>query len=177
MATMDARQVLDCVSKAKADFGVKCGKYAGAVMVEVLRAAIRDAGYNVSPRDSFIRGVPLEVDLLVARPSVEPRFGCLYEPSDVLVAIEIKNSGSFTESGIETTRANFEKIRQVSAGIRCCYVTLTERETYKWRVTSENLGHPYCAFTIFWHKGSKNIEYQETGDWNEFLDWLARERP
>ena len=171
---MDAKQMLDCVTRAKGDFGPKCGKYAGAVTVEVLREAIRDAGHNVSPRDSFIRGVPIEVDLLVVRPGVEPQFGCLYEPSNVLVAIEIKNSGSFTKSGIETTRANFEKIAKANAEIRCCYVTLTERETYKWRVTNENLGHPYRTFTIFWHRDSKNINPQDTGDWRNFFDLLSK---
>jgi hypothetical protein len=171
---MDAKQILDRVREAKDGFGAKWPKkYSGAVTVEVIGEALRDAGYNVSPRDSFIRGIPIEVDLLVVRPGVEPQFGCLYEPSDVLVAIEIKNSGSFTKSCIETTRNNFKKITKANAEIRCCYVTLTERETYKWRVTNDNLGHPYRAFTIFWHRGSKNIDYQDTGDWQKFLDKLA----
>jgi hypothetical protein len=170
---MNAEQILDRVMRAKGEFGAKCGKYAGAITVEVLREAIQDAGHHVSPRDSFIRRVPIEVDLLVVRPDAQPELTCLYEPSDVLVAIEVKNSGSFTKSGIETTRANFEKIAR--AEIECCYVTLAERIRYKWAVTTANVGHP--AFTLFTHTGSQNINYQETGDWRKFLDWLAKVKP
>lgn len=165
--------MLECIDSAKREFGRKCGKYAGAVTVEVIRGAIRDTGYHVSPRDSFIRGVPIEIDLLVVRPGVEPHFGCLYEPSDVLVAFEIKNSGSYGKSGVETIRANFEEIRKANASIRCCYVTLTERETYKWRVSNDNLGYPYRAFTMLWHKDSKNIDIRDTGDWQNLIEWLG----
>ena len=168
---MDAKQILDHVMRAKSDFGTKCGKYTGAVTVEVLREALRDAGHNVSPRDSFIRGVPIEVDLLVVRPGVQPQDCCLYDPRDVLVAIEIKYTGSFGESGITRLKASFQKIANANAKIRCCYLTLMERQTYKWRVTTENLG--YSAFTLFWHTGSKNVEYEETADWQQFLDWLV----
>ena len=130
---MEAKQILDSVRAAKDDFGLKCGKYAGAVTIEVFRKAIRDAGHNVSSRDTYIRGIPIEVDLLLVRPGAEPQCECLYEPCDVLVAVEIKNSGVFTKSGIETIRSNFEKITEANTEIRCCYVTLEERETYKWR--------------------------------------------
>ncbi len=171
---MEAKQILDSVRAAKDDFGLKCGKCAGAVTIEVLREAIKDAGCNVSPRDSFIRGVPIEFDLLVVRPGVAPRFGCLYQPSDVLVAFEIKNSGSFGKSAVESIRANFEKIAKVNdkmnVKIECCYITLAEGERYKWAVKTETLGYP--AFTLFTHirwGGADN----ETGEWRKLLDWLG----
>jgi hypothetical protein len=167
--TMDAKQILDRVTKAKTDFGPRCDKYAGAVTVELLREAIRTAGHNVSPRDSFIRRVPIEVDLLVVRPGVEPQFGCLYEPSDVLVAVEIKKSGNF--GGTERIRQNFERVAAVNAEIKCCYLTLTEQKGHKWAVTTENLGYP--AFTLFWDTGSKKIPDEGKEHWREFLDWLA----
>jgi hypothetical protein len=171
---MEAKQILDSVRAAKVEFGPKCGKYAGAVTIEVLRKAIKDAGYNVSPRDSFICGVPIEFDLLVVRPGVAPRFGCLYQPGEVVVAFEIKNSGSFGKSAVESIKANFEKLAEVNDNlnvkIECCYITLSEGKRYKWAVKTETLGYP--AFTLSTHMrwgGPDN----ETGEWRKLLDWLG----
>ena len=167
----DPRELLDHIIAAKEQFGPKCGKYAGAVTVEVFRGALMSIGHSVSPRDSFIRGIPIEVDMLIVRPDASPQHNCLYEPSDVLAAVEVKNYGSFGDATIAATKANFDRIRG-ETGVRCCYVTLAERRGFKWAITSENIGYP--AFTLFTHTGSKNVQYHETGDWTRFIAWMAR---
>jgi hypothetical protein len=163
--------LLNQIITAKEQFGPKCGKYAGAVTVEVFRCALMNNGYSVSPRDSFVRGIPIEVDMLIVRPDAAPQHNCLYQPPDVLAAVEVKNYGSFGDSTIAATKANFDRITGAT-GIRCCYVSLAERRRYKWAITSENIGYP--AFTIFTHTGSKDIRYHDTGDWQRFLTWLAK---
>ena len=166
------RELLERILAAQESFGPKrCGKFSGAVTVEVLRAGLRQAGFAVSNRDVFIRGVAIEVDLLLVRPGSDLSGRVLYEPTDVLVALEIKNVGSFGQATIDKVRADFSRISAACPAALCAYVTLAERESYKWAVTEGNLGHP--AFTLFWlnHSGRQR-HYQSTGDWPRLLGVL-----
>jgi hypothetical protein len=160
---MDDITLLDQINRAKEDFGIKCSKYAGAITVEFVSRALRGHGISASPRDVFIKGVPIEIDLLIPRAGTSPENGILYRPKDVLIALEIKNSGAFGEETIRRIRKNFMTIQQHNEQIRCFYVTLAERKGYKWAVTEDNLGFP--AYTLFWHSGSsKNRKYEPSGD-------------
>ena len=49
-------------------FGVKCSKFTGALTIEVLRLHLKRNGIPVSRRDVFIKGVGIEVDLIIPRP-------------------------------------------------------------------------------------------------------------
>ena len=106
------QEVLERVSSAKERFGPKlCGKFSGAVTVEEISAGLCEAGLPVSDRDVFIRGVQIEIDLLVVRPGIETLRRLLYEPAKVLPALEIKNIGSFGQ-------ATIDKIRSVSSSLK-----------------------------------------------------------
>lgn len=163
--------LLDSVSKAKQAFGTKCSKFLGSVTVELLRMALFDSGINVSARDVFIRGVPIEIDLIVSKPDVSPFAGLLYEPSDVLAAFEVKNTGLFGESSLKSIRRAFSLIKKAQSDIYCVYVTLAERKNYKWAANKDNLG--VDVFTLFWHNGSeKHRRYESTGDWYRLIKKL-----
>jgi hypothetical protein len=169
---MTEHEILAIVNNAKRKFGTKCGKYAGAVCAESIRAALRQHGVAASSRDVFIDGVPIEIDLVVPRPRAVAEHGLLYQPEDVLVAIEIKNSGSFGNATIETTSRTFATIRRKDSRISCVYVTLAERKGFRFAVTNENVGA--SAFTLFEHNGaSKNREYKATGDWGRLIAHLS----
>lgn len=130
----------------KADFGAKCSKFAGAVSVEFLRKALRRHGIPVSQRDVFIRGVPIEIDLLIPRPGSAAELDLLWDPANVLVAIEVKNSGMFGADGVARLRNSFAAIKAKCPQITCLYITYEERRNHKWAVTPSKLGDP--AFTI-----------------------------
>jgi len=150
-------------------------KFSGALMVEVLKSHLERNGLSVSNRDVFINGVDSEIDLLIIQKDANPQYGLIYEPDDVIAAFEIKRRGSFGEKGISTIRTTFEKIRSKNGDVFCCYITLLERENYKWRITSEKLGYP--AYTFFFYKGEdeqSKFTTEECGDWNEFLDELKK---
>jgi hypothetical protein len=166
---MKDTEILETVEAAKRDFGQKCGKYSGAVTVEIIRHALQEEGISVSARDVFIRGVPIELDLVIPRKGVSPQDDLLYESSQVLVAIEVKNSGSFGEKTIQTVERNAAVLRAANPQIAFCYLTLSEREGYPWALTEKNA--PCKTYTLFWHKGSgaRKIE-TSTGDWQRFLD-------
>jgi len=165
---MDDVTLLDQINRAKEDFGIKCSKHAGAITVEFIRLALSEHGISASPRDVFIKGVPIEIDLLIPRADTSPENGILYRPEDVLIALEIKNSGAFGEGTIRRTKKIFMTIRQHNEQIGCFYVTLAEREGYKWAITNDNLGFP--AYTLFWHSGSsKNRRYEPSGDWQRLI--------
>ena len=166
---MTDRDILEAAEQAKQEFGAKCRKFSGTVTVELIRRALQEAGVAVSARDVFIRGIPIEIDLIIPKKDAIPLHGLVYDPADVLAAVEVKHHGSFGSETIEKLRANFAMVKQANPRIRCCYLTLIERETYKWRVTSENCGGE--AYAMFWYKTlHKQADYDSTGDWDRFVN-------
>lgn len=170
---MDDRHLLDQIIAAKKHFGVKCSKYASAVTIEWLRHALGEHGIGSSPRSVFIRGVPAEIDLLIPKSGTAPENGLLYHPEDVLVAMAVKNSGSFGDSTINDVQRSFRLVQECNPHIRCLYVTLSERTGYKWAVSDANVGAP--TYTLFWHAGSeRNRLYEPTGEWECLIADLKR---
>lgn len=143
------QEIVKSVRKAKEDFGPDYPKkFGGAAAIEILRAALREEGIETSRCDVFIRGIPLEVDLIVPTKNAIPWFELLYEPQDVVVAIEVKKLGAFGEQGRDKIRDDFARLRK--SGVNCAYVTFEDRENYQWRPTEETLGFP--CFALAWHK-------------------------
>lgn len=161
------------ISNAKKNFGSRCRKFAGTITVEIIKGALEKHGILASPRDVFIKGLPIEIDLLVPKRDIAPEHGILYDPQDVLAVLEIKNYGSFGESTINTIKKSFQRINQLNKEIYCAYVTLTERKDYKWAISRENIGFP--SYTLFWHYGSgKNFKIEPSGDWEKLVDDINR---
>jgi hypothetical protein len=164
------RELLSLVQEARRDFGPKCQKLAGSITVELIGDFLSRLGIPVSARDVFIRGVPVELDLLVPGPMTTPRHKLIYEPSDVLAAFEVKNLGAFP-GALASIRRSFDLIRSANPGIYCAYITLSERKNYKWKATAENLGAD--VYTLFWHNSSiKNRRFDPTGDWDKLISKL-----
>jgi hypothetical protein len=172
MKTPDCeRELLLQVQEARLAFGAEYNKLAGSVTVEVLRSFLLKLGVPVSARDVFIRGVPVEIDLLIPSPTATPRHELIYEPSDVRAAFEVKNRGAFPGATAKI-RQSFDLIRSSSPSIYCAYITLSERKTFKEQATAENLGAD--VYTLFWHKGSnKNRRYDPTEDWGRLTKKLT----
>jgi hypothetical protein len=156
----------------KREFGRSGSKFSGAITVEVIREALQNEGIPVSPRDVFIKGVPIEIDLLIPSPSATQQSKLLYAPEGVLAVLEIKNAGSFGEKTITTTRDNFKRIKQIAAQALCCYVALAERRNFKDAVKDENIS-PFRAYTLFEHDNSGK-KYEPSGDWQKLLADLKR---
>jgi len=100
------QNILNEINLAKNTFGVKCKKFTGSLTVEIIKDALSSTissnKIEISPRDVFIRGVPLEIDFLIAKKEAIAQNNLLYEPSDVLLVFEIKNLGSFGEETINS---------------------------------------------------------------------------
>jgi hypothetical protein len=165
---MKDTKILEGIEAAKGQFGCKCGKYSGALTVELAKSRLQLEGIRVSLRDVFIRGVPIEIDLIIPKKRAWKGEQLSYEPCDVLAVVEIKNAGSFGDSTIQRVRRNFTRIKAMNPEIWCCYLTLSERRGFRWAVTNENCGGE--AYTMFWHSESGKKRLQEsTGDWDRFL--------
>jgi len=105
---MDAEELLKEIEKAQETFGKgRYAKFSGAVTIELIRKALLSHGINTSYRDVFIKGIPLEIDLLIALPGTIPEHALLYKPEDVLVVFEIKNAGSFGDENINRIKSNY----------------------------------------------------------------------
>jgi hypothetical protein len=182
---MELSHLLNTVQNYKESFGVKDNKYKGALSVELMRLVLEENGIITSGRDVFIKGIPLEIDLLVPGANAKPEYGLVYRPEDVIAALEIKSLGCWGEKALNSIREAFDLIRKSNARIGCAYVTLTELDPYKWAVNDENLG--YRAFTLARHtrehmkpgKWPPNPEAWHKlltpGEWDKLLDWLRKQ--
>lgn len=165
---MDEQEILKEIERAQEIFSKKrYAKFSGTVTVELFKSALSLNGIITSPRDVFIRGLPLEIDLLIARAGTEAKYSLLYEPKDVLLVFEIKNAGSFGDETINRIKNNYQKIKECNPKISCFYVTLYERDNFKWRITKENTG--FSPYTLFWYSSSGKNK-KPSGDWNKLID-------
>jgi hypothetical protein len=165
---MTEHEILNIINKSKKEFGPKCSKFTGALTVELIRKAFKEEGIPVSDRDVFIKGIPVEHDLIVPHSSSRPKNRILYDNKDVRIVLEIKSRGIFGETAINNIRNNFEKIKRLNNKIKCIYVTISDRKTYKWKATKHNINSP--AYTLFWHKGpEENMHFESTGDWARLI--------
>ena len=165
---MKEEKILETVSRATEEFGIKCKKFSGAITVELIREALLEEGFSVSERDVFINGIPIEVDLLIAQKDISPVNRIQYKPEDVLVVFEIKGRGTFGENSIKSIFNNFKIIKQNKESIHCIYVTLSDRKSYKWKATAKNINAP--VYTLFWNSGPENsMKFNPTGDWKRLI--------
>jgi hypothetical protein len=144
----------------------KCGKFAGAATVEIVKQALADEGLPTSVRDVFIKGLPVEWDIVVPRLSAQPLLnGLIYEPAQVACALEIKLSGLHGKEDALRISYNFERAKAL--GVSCTYITLGERQSYLHKACEKNLSFP--IFTITWHTANS---LTDTGDWGRLLTFL-----
>lgn len=169
---MDVEEIIGLTRTLKKNFGAKCPKFAGAVTTEILKTALEAERIDTSQRDVFVRGIPIEIDLLIPRRGRnKPEVGILYEPTQVAVALEVKNSGAFGSGAVEKIGETFRSLRK--QGIACAYVTFEERENHKWAASEERLGGFRC-FTLAWHKAT-NGPLKFTTDWRDFVAYLKEQ--
>jgi hypothetical protein len=167
---MNEIELLNAINEAKDEFAKSCdrgcGKYSGALTVQLIKQALNRHGIQTSERDVFIRGVPIEVDLLIPRNGVVPKYGILYEPEDVLLVFELKNKGVMCTADLERIANIFQKVRTANPDIRCIYLTLSE--WIKWKEGVKD-GDGFKAFALFWSHGSN---FDSTGMWQQALDYI-----
>ena len=165
---MDEQTILKRVNEAWENCG-KCPKYVGAFTVEMIREALQKHGFPVSARDVFIRGIPIEFDLLVPREGTSCLDGILYEPEDVIAVLEIKSSGVFDYDSKNRIEKCFKEVRNKNQNIFCAYVTLSERQSFHEKNFVEN----DWAYPLFWWRPLKGKDpYKKTGAWHELLSKL-----
>jgi len=167
--SVDEWAILDRVNDAWENWnecGGKCSKYFGALTVEVIRQALMENSVPVSARDVFIRGIPIEFDLLIPRHGATCLNSILYDPEDVIAVFEIKSSGLFDYNSKNRIEKCFEKVRQRNPKIFCGYVTLSERQSFHEKNFDEN----EWAYPLFWYRQLKGNElYESTGAWQKLL--------
>ena len=167
---MTGEEVVRQARNASKGFQLISRKFSGAMTAELIKRVLADEGIPTSARDVFIRGIPLEIDLIVPHSGPVPSLGLLYEPQQVAVALEIKKMGAFGEQMLNTIRRNFNMLRELK--VKCAYVTLEERKTYRHKATEENIGGFPC-FTLAWHTVMNGL-LEDTKDWDRLLTFLRQ---
>jgi len=164
---MKGEDVANRVWEVTEAFGSKCGKFGGAATVEIVRESLAKEGISTSVRDVFIKGIPTEIDLIVPRPDARPSVGgLLYEVTDVAAALEIKKSGLYGEKSLRAVRDHFNLLGR--KGVRCAYLSIEDRQTYRYRATPKNLGVP-SVYTLYWNLRS---DAHFTTDWEGLVGFL-----
>lgn len=165
---MLSKTMVEEARRATKEFGARCPKFVGAVTVEILREALRTEGLQTSRRDVFVRGIPIEIDLIIPRTASSPPWGLVYEAGQVAVAMEVKHSGSYGKGGLSKLKENSRSLSGI--GVAFVYVSFEDTQSYKWRPKPENLDGIPC-FTLAWHKKTGG-DFAPTGDWEKLLRFL-----
>jgi hypothetical protein len=79
-------------------------KVTGAIAVQILRQHLIQNGIPISHRDVFIKGIPIEFDLIVPKKEAESECGILNQPQDVAAVIEVKYSGIYSKESLEAIK-------------------------------------------------------------------------
>jgi hypothetical protein len=145
-------------------------KFTGAATIEALRRHLKQNDIPVSNRDVFIKGIPVEIDRLVPKPSIGSELDLVYRPQDVAAVLEVKYSGIYRGDVVSNLRDTFNRITDEYQHIRCVYVTMMERRGFKQAATTENLGYP--AYTLHWWSGTRE-QAEQTGDWEQLRQAIA----
>jgi hypothetical protein len=148
---------------------VYCQKFSGALTVELIRHHLLKHGIPVSQRDVFIKNIPIEIDLVIPRRGASAKHRLLYEPEDVVAALEIKYRGAVGAKTLQTTHQNFKRITRDYKHIQCIYIAAIENVTYKHAVRSVSLGFP--AYTLVWYHDQK---YTASTDWTRLIEQLSK---
>lgn len=150
-------------------------KFLVQLFINIVKAELDKLNITTSSPNVFINGVKHEIDLLILKKDTIAKL--IYEPSDVLAAIELKSFGVMGDK-VENIKQVFMSINKLNTRVYCCYITLRDRTNYKYQITEKNLG--YDAFCLFRknssrHYTSENIRefHQATGDWNRFFNKIA----
>jgi hypothetical protein len=156
---------------------IKCNKFIGAMTTEVIRETLTNKGFNVSERDSFIKGVPNEIDLMITKKDTLPIFNSYYNPEDVLFVFEIKYRGIYGKEEIDHIKTMFENVRKVNPKINCVYLTIYENKKHPHRATLDKIsGEVFELFSPETNMTSaikKQIFYKSvTGDLNKLIKYL-----
>jgi hypothetical protein len=151
---------------------VQSKKFTGALVVEILRYAFREHGIETSRPNVYLKGLSSELDLIIPRRGANVGFEILYRPADVLAVLEIKASGLFSKEESPKISKVFRNIQLLNPRIFCAYVTMSERQTYRYKATEETLGFP--VYTLAWHRGpDENRKYEITGHFSKLVSKLA----
>jgi hypothetical protein len=107
----------------------------------IIRTHLLRRGYNLSRTREFLVDDDvgsMEIDLMLLKKGVNPE-NTPYQPKDVRVVFEIKNNAVTDQT--TKTRANFDRVKK-RMNVGFAFVCLSERTSYKHRVTQEALGYP-----------------------------------
>jgi hypothetical protein len=146
-------------------------KLTGSLCVEMIRENLTKSDIPVSPRDVFIAGIPDEIDLIIPHRSAQPKYGVIYEPSDVAGVLEVKYSGAYSRDVVPNLCERFTRIVSTCPNVSCAYLTVCENERFKQRVTTERL--KFQSFTLYWV--NRNYTVERIGDrWESVVQWVNR---
>lgn len=111
----------------------------GRATENVIREHLMKHGLNISNTRVGIEGAPLEIDLISLKTGANPN-KTLYYSHEVDVVLEIKNNAVADQT--TEIKKNFNRLKQLTAGIRFAAIVLSEREGYKYAINEKELGYP-----------------------------------
>jgi hypothetical protein len=166
------QELFSLLKQGRQSLGAQSKKFTGALVIEILRRALEEDGIEASRPNVYLKGLPFEVDLIIPRRGANVEFEILYSPEDVLAVLEIKTSGLFSKEDSSRIGSVFRAVKSINPSIFCAYVTISERQSYKYKATEEKLGFP--VYTLAWHHGQDDArKYESTGDFSRLVGELA----
>ncbi|MEM4704268.1 MAG: hypothetical protein QXJ02_04295 [Candidatus Bathyarchaeia archaeon] len=165
----------------------------GKATEDIIQKHLLEKNLNVSDTRVHIahdKIKDMEIDLLLLKPKVDRR-KIIYLPDEVDTVFEIKNN-AVTDQATKT-KANFDRLKENLRTARFVFVCLSERTTYKHRVTEEKLRYPVFELISRIRSRGPWMESQDeiiaeshrttrtgepamwkTGSWNNLIDYLRK---
>lgn len=162
---MESIYLLKSLKSAEKSLGFSSRQFSGAICVSLLKELINSQGLSTSEKDVFIKDVPIEFDLLIVKPNSKPLHGLLWNPDNVIAALEVKKSGTISEDGIVKTNSDFGRLRTYHPHIKLFFITFSEIRSKVAVIKRSD-----DSFTFFIRRNGK---YSDTGDYERFLSVIS----
>lgn len=162
---MEILNILKSLKSSEKALGFPSRQFSGAVCVSLLKELLSEKGIATSEKDVFIKDVPIEFDLLIVKPNSKPLHGLLWNPEDVIAALEVKKSGTISEEGTAKTNSDFGRLRTYHPHIKLFFVTFSEIRSKVATIKRSDE-----SFTFFIRRNGK---YSATGDYERFLSVIS----
>lgn len=157
-------EILKRLQQIEKELLFKNRQFSGAAMVHIVKDLLKEYELYTSDKDVFIKGIPIEIDLLIVKKDSKPLYGILWNADDVLFALEIKKSGVIEINNSYKINADFNRIKSLYPHIKLLYITLSES-----RNNIRELNKADNVYTLFLKRNGK---YSSTGDYDKLINYL-----
>jgi hypothetical protein len=120
----EQKEIIETIKKEITNLGDGWNKYKGNMVAQIIIEFLKKylpANLTIVGHNYFIYNYPTEFDALIVKTNAQTHYNS-YEPNDVIVAIEIKQSGFRSDDEAKSQYELFIKLRRKFPNIKCLLI-------------------------------------------------------